>query len=128
LGGATITDALEAGALEAFGNDSTRGLLTNKAGMDILLASARNVTQGESVVDILVASWEDVSLDRHALNQGTERIMSVRGEIVYELTIQNWDVDMIHLASVLRTYLQPVIGFVQRVVSNNCVHNFKLVS
>jgi beta-glucosidase-like glycosyl hydrolase len=55
--GATITDGLEAGALEAFGNDSTRGLLTSKAGMDILLASARNVTQGESVVDIWWLLW-----------------------------------------------------------------------
>jgi hypothetical protein len=75
-----------------------------------------------------VASLEDRSLDRHALNQGTERIMRVRRKIVYELTIQNGDIDMIHLASVLKTYLQPVTEFVQRVVSINCVHNFKLVS
>jgi beta-glucosidase-like glycosyl hydrolase len=35
--GATITDALEAGALEALSDDATRGLLTSKAGMDIRL-------------------------------------------------------------------------------------------
>ncbi|KAJ5766121.1 uncharacterized protein N7511_003737 [Penicillium nucicola] len=79
--GVTITDALEAGALEAFGDDATRGLLASQAGMDMLLASARNVTQGESVVDILVASLKDGSLDMQSFIRGTERILEVRKKI-----------------------------------------------
>ncbi|KAJ5306899.1 hypothetical protein PENANT_c003G02978 [Penicillium antarcticum] len=80
--GVTITDALEAGALEAFGDDASRGLLASQAGMDILLASSRNVTQGESVVDILVASLKDGSLDMEYFTLGTKRIMEVRRKIV----------------------------------------------
>ncbi|PGH17249.1 hypothetical protein AJ80_04891 [Polytolypa hystricis UAMH7299] len=60
--GVTITDAIEAGGLKAFGDDAERGLLASQAGMDLLLASGRNITQGRVVVDALVQSLKDGSL------------------------------------------------------------------
>ena len=47
--GVTITDALEAGALEAFGDTGQRAVRAAAAGMDIVLCSARDVAQGQEV-------------------------------------------------------------------------------
>ncbi|OAF58003.1 hypothetical protein VC83_05448 [Pseudogymnoascus destructans] len=63
--GVTITDAIEAGSLKAFGNDAERGVLAAVAGMDIILASGRNATQGEGDCECAccsVGEWEAVSL------------------------------------------------------------------
>ncbi|KAJ1684754.1 hypothetical protein LUZ63_020025 [Rhynchospora breviuscula] len=54
--GVTITDALEAGSLAAYGDDGQRAVLAAEAGMDLLLASGRDVEQGRAVVDALSAS------------------------------------------------------------------------
>ena len=80
--GVTITDALEAGALKAFGDDASRGLLAAQAGMDILLASARNVTQGESVFNALMDALVDGSLDKGSFDDATKRILDVRRKLV----------------------------------------------
>lgn len=82
FGGVTITDALEAGALEAFGDAAGRGLLASKAGMDIILASARDVTQGEAVVDALASALKNGSLPRAKFTKATERILALRRRIV----------------------------------------------
>lgn len=79
--GVTITDAIEAGALEPFGNDADRGLLAAQAGMDILLASARNVTQGEAIVDGLVAALRDGKLRHGSFSEATDRILSMKRRI-----------------------------------------------
>lgn len=79
--GVTITDAIEAGALEAFGNDASRGLFAAQAGMDILLASARNVTQGEAIVDSLISALQDGSLPSNSFAEATDRILAVRRKI-----------------------------------------------
>ena len=79
--GVTITDAIEAGALEAFGTDANRGVLASKAGMDLILASARNATQGEAVVDALVAALNDGTLDQTTFAAGTQRILNLRGKL-----------------------------------------------
>lgn len=76
--GVTITDAIEAGALKSFGDDAARGLLAAQAGMDILLASARNVTQGEAIVDSLVAALNDGVLPRESFSKATDRILAMR--------------------------------------------------
>lgn len=49
--GVTISDAIEAGALRAYGDDSARSLKAFAAGMDIVLAGARNAQQGEMIVN-----------------------------------------------------------------------------
>lgn len=79
--GVTITDAIEAKALKAFGDDSARAVLAAKAGMDILLASARNVTQGEAVVNALVRELKGGSLPRDSFKEATDRILAVRKKI-----------------------------------------------
>jgi beta-N-acetylhexosaminidase len=63
--GVTITDALEAGSLAAFGSSADRGVLAAEAGMDLLLCSARDVSQGQTTTAALAAA-----LDSHRLNPG----------------------------------------------------------
>ena len=46
----TITDAIEAGVLAAFGSPGQRAVLAARAGMDLLLCAAQDVTQGQAVV------------------------------------------------------------------------------
>lgn len=79
--GVTITDAIEAGALKTFGDDSARAVLASKAGMDIILASARNVSQGEAIVDALVGEVKRGSLPRKPFSEATERILAIRKKI-----------------------------------------------
>jgi beta-glucosidase-like glycosyl hydrolase len=79
--GVTITDAIEAGALQAFGDDAARGVLASQAGMDVILASARNVTQGEAIVDALVSALEDGTLSQDSFAEATDRILALRKKI-----------------------------------------------
>lgn len=79
--GVTITDAIEAGALQAFGDDAARGVLASQAGMDVILASARNVTQGEGIVDALVSALEDGTLSQDSFAEATDRILALRKKI-----------------------------------------------
>jgi beta-glucosidase-like glycosyl hydrolase len=79
--GVTITDAIEAGALEAFGSDENRAVLASKAGMDLILASARNATQGESIVNALVTALNDGTLAQDSFDQATQRILNLRAKI-----------------------------------------------
>ncbi|KAJ5274074.1 Glycoside hydrolase superfamily [Penicillium angulare] len=79
--GVTITDAIEAGALQAFGDDPSRAILAGQAGMDIILASGRNVTQGEAIYDSLLAALNDGSLSSGEFSQGTDRILSLRRKL-----------------------------------------------
>jgi beta-N-acetylhexosaminidase len=76
--GVTITDALEAGALRAFGPASNRAVLAARAGMDLLLCSARSVQQGTSVVSALAAARESGALDVPAFNASVERVIALR--------------------------------------------------
>ena len=66
--GVTITDALEAGSLDPFGKTGQRAVLSARAGMDVLLCSGRDVTQGTDAVQALAAA-----LDGHDLNPGHSR-------------------------------------------------------
>ncbi len=45
--GVTITDALEAGPLQPFGTVGHRATLAAQAGMDLILCSAQQATEGE---------------------------------------------------------------------------------
>lgn len=79
--GVTITDAIEAGSLKAFGNDAQRGVLAAVAGMDIILASGRNATQGEAIVNALVAALANGKLSPYDFSKGTERILAMRKKL-----------------------------------------------
>jgi beta-glucosidase-like glycosyl hydrolase len=79
--GVTITDAIEAGALEAFGDDNNRALLASQAGMDLILASARNVTQGSEIIDALVSALSSGSISQSSFSVSTQRILDLREKL-----------------------------------------------
>ncbi|KAL4981271.1 glycoside hydrolase superfamily [Aspergillus falconensis] len=79
--GVIITDAIEAGSLGAFSDDGNRALLAKKAGVDLLLASGRNVTQGESIVAALRAALESGELSQEELDASRKRVQGVRARL-----------------------------------------------
>jgi beta-N-acetylhexosaminidase len=76
--GVTITDALEAGALGAFGTISQRGVLAAQAGMDLLLCSGQTVSEGDQAVDGLVQAYRDGTLQHAAFRASLRRILALR--------------------------------------------------
>ncbi|UNI17204.1 hypothetical protein JDV02_003574 [Purpureocillium takamizusanense] len=80
--GVTITDAMEAGAIAPFGDAAATGLLAKKAGMDILLASQRNVTQGDVIRKAIVRGLKSGALDHKEFDAATRRIAEMRSKIV----------------------------------------------
>ncbi|KAF3482013.1 glycosyl hydrolase family 3 N terminal domain-containing protein [Arthroderma uncinatum] len=79
--GVIITDAIEAGSLKSFGNDGQRGVLAAKAGVDILLASGRNATQGEAIVNEIVSALTKGTLSMTAFQTSTNRIISLQSRL-----------------------------------------------
>lgn len=78
FGGVTITDALEAGALSAYGGSGERGVLAARAGMDLLLASSQTVSQGQQVARGLATALENGALDRRGFTGSVARITALR--------------------------------------------------
>jgi beta-N-acetylhexosaminidase len=76
--GVTTTDALEAGALKKFGPISNRALLAAQAGMDLLLCSAQNVTEGEQASAALVQAYQDGQLGHPAFAAALQRVLALR--------------------------------------------------
>ena len=81
FGGVTITDAIEAGALQNFGDTGERAVGTAAAGMDIVLCSARDLSQGQDAVDALQAAVADGQLDRGAATHALQRVLTLRGPL-----------------------------------------------
>ena len=79
--GVTITDALEAGALKAFGTDAHRAELAAGAGMDLILASGQAVSEGDQVMDGLEAGYRDGPLSRAAFRASLQRILALRASL-----------------------------------------------
>jgi beta-N-acetylhexosaminidase len=76
--GVTITDALEAKALQGVGDTARRALLAAQAGMDLVLCSARDVSQGESATAALAAALTGGQLDAGAFQAAVGRVTSLR--------------------------------------------------
>jgi beta-N-acetylhexosaminidase len=76
--GVTVTDAIEAGALAAFGSFGNRALLAARAGMDLLLCSAQNPAQGHAVVTALASALDKGQLNRSAFNTAVQRVTALR--------------------------------------------------
>jgi beta-N-acetylhexosaminidase len=74
--GVTITDALEAGALS--GSTGERAVLAAQAGNDLILASARDVNQGEQAADALAGALADGTLDSGAFGEALSRVNALR--------------------------------------------------
>ncbi len=79
--GVTITDALEAGALNRFGSTSSRALLAAGAGMDLLLCASENVGQGGAAVDALASALHGGRLGRSAFLASVQRVMALRSAL-----------------------------------------------
>ena len=78
FGGVTISDALEAGALKAYGTTAQRAVLAATAGVDLILCSARDVSQGESATVALADALAAGSLDRVAFQAAVDRVAALR--------------------------------------------------
>ncbi len=76
--GVTITDALEAGALSAYGSTATRAVKAAAAGMDLVLCSARDASQGPAAVTALSNALQDGTLGATAFNAAVARVTSLR--------------------------------------------------
>jgi beta-N-acetylhexosaminidase len=79
--GVTITDAIEAGSLNAFGDTGERAVAAAAAGMDIVLCSARDVSQGQDAVDALQAAVADGQLGRGDSLHALQRVLALRGRL-----------------------------------------------
>jgi beta-N-acetylhexosaminidase len=76
--GVTITDAIEAGALAAFGSYGQRAVLAAQAGMDLLLCSAQDPSEGQAVVTALAGALDGGQLDPAAFNAAAQRVTALR--------------------------------------------------
>jgi beta-N-acetylhexosaminidase len=76
--GVTITDALEAGALNAFGSTGQKAVTAAGAGMDLILCSARGVTQAEAATSALATALGNGQLDPAAFNAAVNRVTALR--------------------------------------------------
>ncbi|TQV91958.1 glycosyl hydrolase [Cordyceps javanica] len=79
--GVTITDAMEAGSLKGFGGTEETAKLAAAAGMDLLLASARNVTQGDAMRRALVSGLQEGRLSKAQFDEATGRIATMRSKL-----------------------------------------------
>jgi beta-N-acetylhexosaminidase len=76
--GVTITDAIEAGALAAFGGYGQRAVLAAQAGMDLLLCSAQDPAEGQAVVTALAGALDGGQLDPATFNAAVQRVSALR--------------------------------------------------
>jgi beta-N-acetylhexosaminidase len=79
--GVTITDALEAGALEHFGTTGNRAVLAAKAGMDLILCSGQHHRQGDDARKALLTAYNHGPLDKAAFTAAVQRIVDLRASL-----------------------------------------------
>ena len=76
--GVTLTDALEAGALNGFGDTGQRAVAAAAAGMDLLLCSARDTAQGTQATAALAAALATGELDPAEFTAASDRVTALR--------------------------------------------------
>jgi beta-N-acetylhexosaminidase len=76
--GVTITDALEAGALKAYGSIQNRALLAAKAGMDLLLCAGQTKGEGTACLDGLENGYNSGSLSKTTFKAADTRVLNLR--------------------------------------------------
>jgi beta-N-acetylhexosaminidase len=79
--GVTITDALEAGAIASFGTPAQCGVLAARAGMDVLLASARDVSEGQDTVAALADALQHHDLNPGQFEIALRRVLALRNSL-----------------------------------------------
>jgi beta-N-acetylhexosaminidase len=81
FGGVTITDALEADALNPFGSIAHRALLAAQAGMDLILCSAQSTTEGTQCLSGLEGGYASGALPRVGFQAAVARVMALRASL-----------------------------------------------
>jgi beta-N-acetylhexosaminidase len=79
--GVTITDALEAGALKAYGGPGQRAVDAASAGMDILLCSSGSVSQGEEATQALASALQGGQLSASSFDAAVNRVDELRSKL-----------------------------------------------
>ena len=79
--GVTITDALEAGALKAYGTTRHRATIAAGAGMDLILCSAQQPGQGAQARIALSRDYQAGSLNQAAFRAAVQRILALRASL-----------------------------------------------
>jgi beta-N-acetylhexosaminidase len=79
--GVTITDALEAGAIASFGTPAQCSVLAARAGMDVLLCSARDVSEGQDTVAALTDAVQHHDLDPGQFDIALRRVLALRDSL-----------------------------------------------
>jgi beta-N-acetylhexosaminidase len=79
--GVTITDALEAGALKAFGAPGTRAVDAAGAGMDLILCSSSKASQGVAAMDAMMTAYNDGRLNQASFQAAVSRILALRASL-----------------------------------------------
>jgi beta-N-acetylhexosaminidase len=79
--GVTITDALEAGALQAYGTTQHRATLAAGAGMDLILCSAQQAAQGNQARIALSEDYQQGKLNQAAFQAAVLRVLAVRSSL-----------------------------------------------
>ena len=79
--GVTITDALEAAALRAFGTTAQRATVAASAGMDLILCASQSVDQGDQARIALQDGLGNGTLNRAAFTAAVGRVLSLRSSL-----------------------------------------------
>jgi beta-N-acetylhexosaminidase len=80
--GVTITDALEADALNAFGNIPERGVKAALAGNDLMLYSEKETNEGVTGVAALRAALQSGRLDVDTFKRSLMRVLKLRADLL----------------------------------------------
>ena len=78
--GVTVTDALEAGALQAFGTSRHRAVLAARAGMDLILCGP-GVSEGERAMHGLRSGYLNGTLSKPAFRASLQRVTDLRSSL-----------------------------------------------
>jgi beta-N-acetylhexosaminidase len=76
--GVTVTDALEAGALAAYGTTQNRATQAAGAGMDLILCASGSVSQGITAMDGMRTAYNNGTLPHAAFQAAASRIIALR--------------------------------------------------
>jgi len=79
--GVTITDALEAGALKAFGTTGQRAVSAAAAGMDLILCAAQDAGQSETATAALASALTSGRLSPATFNGAVSRVTALRASL-----------------------------------------------
>ena len=79
--GVTITDALEAGALKAYGTTRHRATMAAGAGMDLILCSGQRPGQGYQARIALAKNYRHGGPDQAAFRAAVQRILALRASL-----------------------------------------------